>query len=30
MVEESEKDAKKGNMHGVAVVTGKGTWMEGK
>lgn len=30
MVEESEKDAKKGNMHGVAVVTRKGTWMAGK
>jgi len=30
LVEESVKDAKKGNMHGVAVVTRKGTWMVGK
>jgi GNAT superfamily N-acetyltransferase len=30
LVEESVKDAKKGNMHGVAVVTRKGVWMVGK
>jgi len=30
LVEESVKDARKGNMHGVAVVTRKGTWMVGK
>jgi len=30
LVEESVKDAKKGNMHGVAVFTRKGTWMAGK
>lgn len=30
LVEECLKDAKKENMHGVAVVTRKGTWMAGK
>lgn len=30
LLEESLKDAKKENMHGVAVVTRKGTWMVGK
>ena len=30
LVEESLRDAKKGNMHGVAVVTRKGTWMVGE
>jgi len=30
LIEESVKDAEKGNMHGVAVVTRKGTWMAGK
>ena len=30
LVEESVKDAAKENMHGVAVVTRKGTWMAGK
>ena len=30
LVEECLKDAKKGNMHGVAIVTRKGTWMAGK
>jgi len=30
LVEESLKDAKKARMHGVAVVTRKGTWMAGK
>jgi GNAT superfamily N-acetyltransferase len=30
LLEESLKDAKKKNMHGVAVVTRKGTWMAGK
>jgi len=30
LVEECVKDAKKANMHGVAVVTRKGTWMVGK
>jgi hypothetical protein len=29
-LEESLKDAKKENMHGVAVATRKGTWMAGK
>ena len=30
LVEECLKNAKKGKMHGVAVVTRKGTWMAGK
>lgn len=30
LLEESLKDAKKENMHGVAVITRKGTWMAGK
>ena len=30
LVEESIKDTRKGNMHGVAVVTRKGSWMAGK
>lgn len=30
LVEESIKDARNGNMHGVAVVTRKGTWIAGK
>jgi GNAT superfamily N-acetyltransferase len=30
LLEQSLQNAKKGNMHGVAVVTSKGTWMAGK
>jgi GNAT superfamily N-acetyltransferase len=30
LVEECIKDAKRGKMHGVAVITRKGTWMAGK